>query len=117
MAPPSTTCRSPGSSPIRCSRTGCARKARSQRATKTYKFCLWLRALVALLRSPKAPWESQLLFLTPRRHDAEALHLAIEVAPFDAQRVGGPRDVAVLRGQGAEDVVAFEALPRLVQCR
>ena len=51
----------------------------------------------------------------PRRRDAERPHLPIQVAALDAEHVGGARHVALLRGQRAEDVVALEALARLVQ--
>src|SRR6185503_3980242 len=50
-----------------------------------------------------------------RRRDAEGFHLAIEVAALDAEGVGGARDIAVLRGQGAQDVAALELLAGIVQ--
>ena len=52
-----------------------------------------------------------------RGHDAEGAHLPIQVAPLDAERVGGARDVALLRGERAEDVVALEPIARVVQRR
>ena len=51
----------------------------------------------------------------PRRRDAERSHLAIEVAALDAEHLGGARDVALLRGQRAQDVVALEPIARVVQ--
>ena len=47
--------------------------------------------------------------------DPERAHLAIEVAALDAERVGGPRDVALLSRQRPQDVVALEPLARVVQ--
>ena len=51
----------------------------------------------------------------PRRGDAKRAHLAIEIAPLDAEHLGGPGDVALLPRQGPEDVVALELVARLVQ--
>ena len=51
----------------------------------------------------------------PRRRDPERAHLAIQVAALDVEDLGGARDVALLLGQRAQDVVALEALARLVQ--
>src|SRR3712207_8816819 len=42
-------------------------------------------------------------------------HLAIQIAPLDVEDLGGPRDVALLLGQRPQDVVALEALARLVE--
>ena len=54
---------------------------------------------------------------SPRRdgRDAVALHLAVEVAALDAERLGRARHVAALGGQHAQDVVLLEALARLEQ--
>src|SRR5688572_9799270 len=49
------------------------------------------------------------------RRDAEAAHLSIEIAPFDAQHLGCPRDVALLRRERPQDVVALELIARLMQ--
>src|SRR5262245_46247351 len=51
----------------------------------------------------------------PGRCDAERAHLPIEIAALDAEHVRGARDIALLRGQRAKDVVALEALARRVQ--
>ena len=64
---------------------------------------------------PSAVASDRLLFLPARRRDAERAHLPVEIAALDAERVGGARDVAVLRGERAQDVVALEALARVVQ--
>src|SRR5690606_40444656 len=45
----------------------------------------------------------------------EALHLSVQVASFDTEYLGRPRHVAVLAGERAQDVVAFELLAGFVQ--
>src|SRR5262249_51617016 len=60
-------------------------------------------------------FSSRRLLLTASRRDAEGLHLPIQVAALDAQRIGGTGDVAVLRGERAQDVFALELLPRVVE--
>src|SRR5689334_4072272 len=49
------------------------------------------------------------------RRDPERLHLAIEVAALDAEHLGGPRHVALLLGERAQDQVALELIARFVQ--
>ena len=47
--------------------------------------------------------------------DPERPHLAIEVAALHAEHFGGARHVAVLLGEGTENVLAFELVARVVQ--
>src|SRR5262245_8825061 len=61
-------------------------------------------------RRAMEPLSAQLL---ARRGDAERFHLFVEIASLDAQDIRGSRDVAVLRRQRLQDVVALEALARV----
>src|SRR5688572_6408722 len=49
------------------------------------------------------------------RRNAEAAHLAIEIAAFDAEHLGGPRDVSLLRRECTQYVVALELIACLMQ--
>src|SRR2546421_132422 len=78
------------------------------------------RAGAAVTDATASPAISRLhgLFFTlepPRRRDAERLHLSIEVAPLDAEDLGGPRHVALLFGERPEDQIALEPVARFVQ--
>ena len=109
-AAPSTTCRSPASTRTRFSRTSSTVSTVTKSGcSKTQSICL--RLCLCMSRRPQTGSPSS------RRAGAipKRFHLPIEVAALDAEGVGGAGDVAVLRGERAQDVVALEALARLVQ--
>src|SRR5687768_8111363 len=66
--------------------------------------------------SPSPSRSRNLLVLSPpRRDDAKASHFAVQVAPFYAEHFGSPRNVALLGGKRAKNVVALELVPCRVQ--
>ena len=96
LTPPSTTCSSPGSRANRCWRTGSHDERRASNDE---------RRLDRLLLGLGAA----------RRRDAERPHLAIQVAALDAEHLGGPRHVALLLGERAQNQIALELVARFVE--
>ena len=101
----------------RCWRTSCRRA--SERAESRLRGVERREspAVESAQSSASVSWRpsSDRLLLPPRRHDPERAHLAIEIAALDAEHFRGARDIAVLRGERAQDVIAFEPFARLVQ--
>ena len=96
LTPPSTTCSSPGSRANRCWKTGSARRTPNvERRRRLDRLLLGLGAAC--------------------RRDAERAHLAVQVAALDAEHFGGPRHVALLLGERAQDQIALELVARLVE--
>src|SRR4029450_5028625 len=58
-----------------------------------------------------------LILASARRHDPEGPHFPRQGAALDTEYFGGPRHVALLRRQRAQDVLLFELVARIMQRR
>ena len=124
---PSGTCSSTRSRVTRCWSTGCARRGgarvrpRVSGAVDRGGFRRISRAGDSRTRHVAAGSRTALYgrsssaVTSPRRGDAERAHLAVEIAALDAERLGGARHVALLRGQHPQDVLLLEPVARGVQ--